>query len=235
MNLMKNKSTKPFSQQQSSSHDERFEKLAPLKDALHLCMRLVLSDLPENANILCVGAGTGAELIAMADAFPNWRFTAVEPAAPMLDKCRKRVDALGLTTQCQFHHGYLDSLSESEPFDAATSILVSQFITDTTLRKEYYCQIAQRLKSRGYLISADLAADRTSPQFKSLFDVWQNMHRFTGMPNERLEKQNESFGKGISVLTKQVMEDLISSCGFNKPTLFCQTLLIHAWFMQLNS
>ncbi|MFT7681755.1 MAG: tRNA (cmo5U34)-methyltransferase [Moritella dasanensis] len=37
-----------------------------MKDALHLSIRILLSDLPENANILCVGAGTGAELIYLS-------------------------------------------------------------------------------------------------------------------------------------------------------------------------
>jgi tRNA (cmo5U34)-methyltransferase len=79
-----------FDQERASSYDKRFAKLAPMRDALHLLIHMVLAELPAHARILCVGVGTGSELLALAHAFPQWRFTAVDPAAPMLDICRQR-------------------------------------------------------------------------------------------------------------------------------------------------
>lgn len=76
--------------QRASSYDKQAAKLAPVYDALYLLIRLVLFELPADARILCVGVGTGSELVALAQAFPQWRFTAVEPAAPMLDICRQK-------------------------------------------------------------------------------------------------------------------------------------------------
>ncbi|WP_232288441.1 class I SAM-dependent methyltransferase [Anaeromyxobacter sp. K] len=61
-----------------------------MRDALHLVTRLALGELPAQARILCVGAGTGAELLSLAAAFPGWRFTAVDPSEPMLRRCRAR-------------------------------------------------------------------------------------------------------------------------------------------------
>lgn len=91
-----------FDQKRASSYDKQFAKLAPLRDALHLLIRMV-SELPADARILCVGAGTGAELIALAQAFPQWRFTAVEPAAPMLNICRQRAEEYDIASRCTFH------------------------------------------------------------------------------------------------------------------------------------
>ena len=59
-----------FDQERASSYDKRFAKLAPLRDALHLLMRVILSELPTDAHILCVGVGTGSELIYLAQNFP---------------------------------------------------------------------------------------------------------------------------------------------------------------------
>lgn len=52
----------------------------------------------------------------------------MEPAATMLAICRQRTEACGITSRCTFHEGYLDSLPASDAFDAATCLLVSQFI-----------------------------------------------------------------------------------------------------------
>ena len=40
--------------------------------------------------------------------------------------------------RCEFHEGYLDSLPSSEPFGAATSLLVSQFVRDPVARAEFF-------------------------------------------------------------------------------------------------
>lgn len=116
-----------FDQKYAASYDKRTGFLAPMHDALHALIRAILAELPIEARVLCVGAGTGSELIDLAAAFPQWQFTAVEPAAAMLNICRHRVEERGFTSRCTFHEGYLDSLPASDSFDAATCLLVSQF------------------------------------------------------------------------------------------------------------
>ena len=231
---MKNpKSSTVFDQERASSYDKRFAKLAPMKDALHLLMRMVLAELPADARILCIGVGTGAELIFLAQAFPQWRFTAVEPAAPMLDICRQRVEESGIASRCTFHVGYLDSHPESDPFDAATCILVSQFFMQVEERCNFFRQIAARLRPEGYLVSADLAADMSTADFKSLFKVWLRSWKYCDMPAEEVEKLSASFGREVAVLPPQDIESMIVSGGFDTPVLFFQTLLIHAWYAKL--
>ena len=123
-----------FDQQNAATYDQRFAKLAAMRDALHLLIGAIFADLPAEARILCVGAGTGHELIYLAQKFPEWRFAVVEPSGPMLDVCRRKADACGITSRCVFHEGYLESLPPSAPFDAATSLLVSQFILSPEAR-----------------------------------------------------------------------------------------------------
>ena len=160
-----------FDQERAASYDKRFAKLAPMRDALHLLIRLVLAELPADARILCVGVGTGSELISLAHAFPEWQFTAVEPAAPMLDICRQRVEEFGIASRCTFHEGYLESLPASRPFDAATCLLVSHFFVQKDERRNFFSQIAARLCPGGYLVSSDLVSDMSSSAYKSLLEV----------------------------------------------------------------
>lgn len=63
-----------FDQKVASSYDNRWAKLAPIRDSLDLFIRAILCELPTDAQILCVGVGTGAELIALAQEFPQWQF-----------------------------------------------------------------------------------------------------------------------------------------------------------------
>jgi predicted O-methyltransferase YrrM len=122
---MKNQeSTIVFDRERASKHDQQFARLAPIQDELNLSMCMVLSELPNDARILCVGVGTGGELIPLAQHFPHWQFTAVEPAAPMLEICRQKVEEYGIASRCTFHKGYLDSLPASDAFDAAKSAVL---------------------------------------------------------------------------------------------------------------
>jgi tRNA (cmo5U34)-methyltransferase len=221
-----------FDSAHAAAYDQRFAKLAAMRDALHLLISAVFADLPAEARILCVGAGTGHELIYLAQKFPGWRFAVVEPSAPMLDVCRRKADTHGITPRCVFHEGYLDSLPRSEPFDAATSLLVSQFILSTEARTGFFRTIASRLRPGGYLVSADLASDTASATYQSLLDLWLRLMRETGSPPEQLERLRVAYGRDVAVLPLEQVSSMIASAGFETPVLFLQTGLIHAWYAQ---
>lgn len=224
-----------FDQERASSYDKQFAKLAPLRDALHLLMRVILSELPTDARILCVGAGTGSELIYLAQSFPQWRFTAVEPAKAMLDICRQKTEEHGIASRCTFHEGYLDSLPASDAFDAATCLLVSHFILQPDERSNFFRQIAARLRPDGYLVSADLVSDMSTSEYQSLFEVWLRMLKYSEVPVEQIEKVGATFGRDVALLPAQKVESIIASSGFDSPVLFLQTLLIHAWYARRTS
>ena len=90
--------------QQAASYDQKWSELAPINSALHLLTSAVLSKLPAEANLLCVGAGTGAEILYLAKRFPAWRFTAVEPSAAMLDVFRNRAEEHGISSRLSLIH-----------------------------------------------------------------------------------------------------------------------------------
>lgn len=219
-----------FDESHASEYDKRFSKLAPLRDALHLLIGALFSDLPAEARILCVGAGTGSELIYLAQKFPRWRFTAVEPSAPMLDVCRRRTEECGVASRCEFHEGYLESLAPSEPFDAATSLLVSQFILAAEDRSQFFRAIAERLRPGGYLASADLASDVTSAVYESLLEVWLRVMKDTELSAEQIENLRVAYGRDVALLPLDDVSAMIAAGGFETPVLFLQTGLIHGWY-----
>ncbi|MFT5679264.1 MAG: tRNA (cmo5U34)-methyltransferase [Myxococcota bacterium] len=225
---MKNdESPTAFGEQKAAAYDRTFEKLAPMKQVLHLLMRMVLSELAEDACVLCVGAGTGAELLALAEAFPGWRFTVVEPAEAMLTICRQRAEQAGITARITFHCGTIDTLPPSAPFDAATAILVSHFLTARADQEAFFAGIAARIRSDGLFINAAIASDEVG--FEALLPLWLKTLRYAGLPDERITGMAAAMGRDVAVLPLGVLSDLIADSGFSAPVLFCQTLLIHAW------
>ncbi len=219
-----------FDAQNAAAYDDRFAKISALREALLLQTRAILGDLPADARVLCVGAGTGHEVLALATHFSSWRFTVVDPSAPMMAICRRRATEHGFADRCTFHGGYLDSLPPGEPFHAATSLLVSHFLVTTEKRRAFFCEIADRLRPHGRLVTADLSGDRTTTSHAQLQTVWFRLMEIAGVPPEAHARMLEAWQRDVSFLPSPEFEELIASAGFEPPVLFHQTLLIRAWF-----
>lgn len=217
---------------QAASYDQQWSKMAPINDALHLLTSAVLADLPPQAHILCVGAGTGAEILYLAQKFPEWRFTAVEPSTAMLDVFRRRAEEQGISSRCVFHAGYLDSLPSHGSFDAATAFLVSHFIQDRQARSAFFQSVAERLRPAGILVSSDLAGDVAAPDIQDLLDVWFRVMSGSGsLPSpEAIKNMREAYSRDVAVLPPQDVRDIITRGGFDSPVLFFQAGMIHAWY-----
>lgn len=216
--------------EQAGAYDRQWDKLAPLGECLHALIGMVFGGLADDARILCVGAGTGAEVIHLATRFPRWEFTVVEPSAKMLAVCRRRAEEHGITARCVFHEGYLDSLPGSASFDAATSLLVSQFFTDRDERSAFFRTIAARLRPDALLASADLVSDIDSAEYRSLLEVWLRMLRVAEVPSENLERMPAVYKHDVAVLPPKQVSAIIASGGFEGPVQFFQGGLIHAWY-----
>lgn len=218
-----------FNKEHAAGYDDRYVRIAPLREALHLLIRIALSDLPAQARILCVGAGTGAELLSLASAFPEAHFTAVEPSGPMLEVCRERAAQAGLTERCTFHHGFVETLTVDEPFDAATSLLVSQFILQRTHRIAYFRAIARLLRPGGHLIVSDLSGDLDAKDTEHLKDLWTKMLIFNGTPEAQAGNYLTGWKSHVAVLPPDDVAAMIAEGGFETPTRFYQSLFIHGW------
>lgn len=204
--------------------------MAPINDALHLLTGAVLSELPPKAKILCVGAGTGAEILYLAQKFPEWHFTAVEPSIAMLAVFQRRAEEHGISSRCVFHQGYLDSLPANGLFDAATAFLVSQFIQERQVRSQFFQSIAERLCPKGVLVSSDLAGNLAGTDCQDLLDVWFRLMSDSSTSPERIERMREAYHRDVAVLPPQDVSNIITLGGFASPVLFFQVGMIHAWY-----
>jgi len=52
--------------QQAGQYDQQWQRLRPLQSALFFLVEQCLQQLPKQARLLCVGVGTGEELLYLA-------------------------------------------------------------------------------------------------------------------------------------------------------------------------
>lgn len=219
-----------FTQEFANAYDERNKNLSPIMNALHLTLELALKDIKCDAKILCVGAGTGAEVVYLAQRFPNWQFTCIEPSQGMMDIMQQKLNTLGLIERCQLHLGYIDSYQSNEKYDAALSILVSHFILKMPDRLAYYKAIYALLRPNSPLINADISANRLTDNWPNQLAIWLNLHKKAGASSKDIETLFLSqINKAIAVESNEAIENLLHECGFKMPTKIYQALLINAW------
>lgn len=101
-------------------------------------------------------------------------------------------------------------------------------------RRNFFNQIALRLRPNGYLVSSDVVSDLSTSAYQSLLTVWLRMMRTPEMSDEDIERIREklsvAYNRDVAVLPSYEVASIILSSSFDPPVLFFQNLLIHAWF-----
>ena len=219
----------PFGEEHARRYDEQNSALAPISGNLHFLTRLVLEDLPERSRVLSVGAGTGADILALARAFPSWSFVAVEPSSSMLEVCRERLDEAGVLHRCELVHGFAHDLAEQADFDAATVFLVAHFV-EREQRRGFFESIVGRLRSGGTLVNAEVSVDLDSEAFPAMLRNWQAVQRLRGASAEMLEKTSQMLRDQLTVLSPEDTESVLREAGVAVPVRFFQSFMIAGWY-----
>lgn len=220
-------------EQQAAGYDAQWQHMWPVNDCLYLLLKGVFKSLKKNAHILCVGAGTGHEVVELAQRYPEMQFTVVEPAKAMMDLCQSKLKNAGLDDRCNFMNGYVESLSTNRQFDAATAFLVSHFMVDQEERVSFFQQIAQRLKSGGVFINTDLTADIQSSDFQALLNIWFATMA-ENMPEEQMQQMKKAYSELIGVIPQHRLQELIKASGFHSSFCFYQAGLIQGFMNYLD-
>ncbi len=143
---------KKFDDPEAVSHySEGPRRFVPGYDALHRMTGVLLAEVvPHDAHILVLGAGGGAELRALAEAHPGWRFTGVDPAGEMLRLAERTMgDHAARATLIE---GYIDDAPVG-PFDGAVCLLTLHFL-DAAERLRTVREVHRRLKAGAPFVAA---------------------------------------------------------------------------------
>ncbi len=218
-----------FNRTMAESYDEKNSKLSPISDNMHFLVRLVLADLPPQARILCVGVGTGAEILSLAHAKEGWSFVGVDPSAEMLEVCRRRLEQANVLDRCELVHGHVDRAPRVADFDAVLSILVAHFVPRSD-RSGFYREIHDRLKPGGYFISTEICFDLGSAEFPEMLKNWERVQALMGATPDSLQTLPDMLRDTLSVLSPDETKDRLKTAGFALPVPFFQAFLVRGFF-----
>lgn len=217
-----------FNKEVAENYDERNSKLAAISDCLHFLTILALKELPPQSRILCVGVGTGAEILSLAEAYPQWTFLGLEPSLDMLNVCRERIKDARLADRCEFVHGYIEDLPRSKSFDAVLSILVAHFIKKEE-RLNFFKNMTSHLKKNGYLINAEISFDLNSKEFPAMLKGWEQVQTLMGATPESLAMLPKQMREVLTILPPTETEEILKQSGIDMPLRFFQAMMISAW------
>ncbi|OLF77870.1 SAM-dependent methyltransferase [Maricaulis sp. W15] len=223
--------TEFFNREMAARYDERNSKLSPVSDCMHFLFRLVLEDLPPDARILSVGAGTGAEILSLSNAFPGWQFVAVDPSGPMLDVCRARLEDAGVMDRCEVVQGEVHDIADGDTFDAVLAIMVAHFI-DREKRQRFYQASHARLRPGGFFVSTEISYDLASPEYPSMLENWGRIQSRMGATPDSLKTLPETLRNVLTVIAPDETENLWRDAGFARPICFFQALMARGWYAQ---
>lgn len=219
-----------FSETFTESYDTLIRKVVFGYDSIFL-MALGLLDLSlsENAHVLVAGSGTGAELTAFGKRRARWRFTGVDPSAEMIQIARIKVTEQGMRERVTLHQGYVDDLPRDEKFDAATLMLVLQFVADDGQKLALLKSIAERLAPGAPFVLVDLHGDPSSEAFQNMLAAWKNYQTLMGIRREVADGLFEDAVHTQHFITEARTLELLGQAGFRDVSRFYTAFLHGGW------
>jgi tRNA (cmo5U34)-methyltransferase len=214
-----------FNGEWSNEYDNTAHKIIPAYHSIYELAQHILRDrLNKEARILVAGAGTGKEIIDCSQNNPHWSFTGFDPAEPMLSIARKKVDTASLENKISLVLGLVDDVTEKN-FDAATSILVMQFLPDDGTKLNFLKGISEKLKPGALIVLVDLEGEIGSDEYNTLNAAWKNQQLFIRDESEWVRKEFIIREKEVHFIPQERIDSLLEEVGFYKIHKFFKAYL----------
>lgn len=218
-----------FNNTLANEYEKGIRRTLPSYDAmLRLIQTFYHSTLPEKAEILIVGAGSGNEILQLAEGRPYWSFTGIDPSESMLKIAQERLKSL--TNRMSFHQGtILDTQLSTEKYDAASLVLVLHFIQDYEDKVSTLKEIAKHLKPGAPFVLVSKYGEPGSIETELQFDLWRSYWlQHTKLSVSDVAEMEKSI-RSLSFMREEDIVTLLQKAGFIKPSRFFATTLFGGW------
>lgn len=217
-----------FNAETAKAYDDGPRRLVPGYAVFQQLIALLLdSELKDDASILVMAAGGGAELMSIAAQRASWTLTGVDPSPDMLALAQSKLDAAGYTDRVALVKGYVAD-APAGPFDAATSCLVMPFIADDGGKLDYLRQLRRRLRPGAPLLMVEGFAARDPEGWERYIKSYIMHARAHGVDDALLVRARDAQATLHYVAVERQLE-LFAEAGFSDVKQFFQALHIHGW------
>jgi tRNA (cmo5U34)-methyltransferase len=214
----------------AAGYDGRIRNTFPFYETIHAAINAILRGvLGAESELLIVGAGTGAEILELGKTNPGWRFLAVDPAKPMLDLAKEKIEAAGLTDRVSLINGFVGDLPIGKLYDGATSAMIMHFVPDDGGKIEFLRAIASHVKSGAPFVLMDANGDLNAPESELLIEAWKQQQVLAGVKWEEVESGMKERMKAIHFVSSKRIEQLLTEAGFHRIQRFFQNFMLGGW------
>jgi tRNA (cmo5U34)-methyltransferase len=215
----------------ADQYEQLARKFIPGYDGLYALTQILLAEeLPEQAEILVVGAGGGKEIMTFGNAFSTARLTGVDPSEKMLAVAESRAMQAGFAPRVTLQQGTVDQL-EAKQFDSATAMLVMHFLPDDGAKLDFLKAIHKRLRSGARFILADGCFDKKAADFAWHLECYKNHAKLNQAPEEVLTEAVTMLAERVHGVPEKRELELLHEAGFDHINRFFHALWVRAWVM----
>lgn len=218
-----------FDADYGAGYDTLIRQVVPGYDDLHIAVLAELTPVADDADVMVVGIGAGAELVTLGRARSGWRLTGVEPSAQMIAITRERLRRAGLDARVRIHAGYTDGLPDERAYDAATLVCVMHFLLDDGAKLALLRSIASRLRPGARLILVDGCGARGTPQFEADWNGWMQFIRGKGLTGTELDAYRRQVEAGVHFVPATRIVELLRASGFEQIRQFYRAFVFGGW------
>ncbi len=188
---------------------------------------LLGESMPEDGQLLVVGAGGGLETEYLARVERGWRFVGVDPASAMLDLARTVAGPVAGDRMTLIEGTVHDA--PIGPFDAATCILVLGLIADDGSKLALLAEVRRRLRSGAPFILVDQCIDRHAADVDRKLARYASYALRSGVDAETVAGAKSAVGALESMVPDWRNEDLLQQAGFHSAELFYVGMAWRGW------
>ncbi len=214
-----------FNSDKANAYDETIMKVIPGYQTSHELARCLLEDtLSGSSKLLIAGCGTGKEIVDYAFNNQQWQFLGFDPSEKMLSTAKERVETNKCEERVHLVKGVIDDVHETD-FDAATSILVLQFLPSDDEIQGFFDKVATKLKPGAPLVLVYMEGDKKTDEYLVLNSAWKTQQLSTRNDDQSVIEEFKQRDKDIRFISQEQIELFLNKAGFSKPLRFYQAYL----------
>lgn len=183
--------------------------------------------MPDDGELLVVGAGGGLETRYLATVEDQWQFVGVDPAGAMLDLARAVAGPACGDRMTLIEGTVIDA--PPGPFDGATCILVLGLIADDGSKLSTLQEVRRRLKPGAPFVLVDQCIDLSAPDASRRLDRYGRYALRSGVPADTVIKAKAAIGASTTMVPEWRDTELLEQAGFRDVELFYAGMAWKGW------